>query len=879
VSLAPGTRLGSYEIVSALGEGGMGVVYRARDTKLNRDVALKILPETFALDAERRARFTREAQILASLNHPHIAGLYGLEDSGQTHALAMELVDGQDLSEHSQLSIADAISIARQIADALEAAHELGVIHRDLKPANIKVKADGTVKVLDFGLAKAAAGAAEGTPYGSSNSPTMTSPAMTAMGMILGTASYMAPEQAKGRPVDKRADIWAFGIVLYEMLSGRRCFPGDDVTDVLAAVLRQDIDWSALPAATPPRVRQLLERCLDRDVKTRLRDIGEARVLLASPGPAPAADSPQRRGVSIGMTAGLTAIAAIGAALAVFSFRPASTAPDVPVVRLPFEAPAAVISEISDPTISPDGKTMLFSGRGADGSKVLWVRALDAEDATPLPDTDDAIEPFWSWDSKSIAFGANGKLKRLDLGATRAQVLTDAARLNNGAWSRHGDIVFGPDYGAMIMKVAATGGPRSEVVKADSEGRPSEGRYPVFLPDGKHFLFWGGNRTWALSVDGGELKQVLDAGPVVFAPPGWLLYIRNGVVVAHAFDTERLEVSGEPKPIAREDSGELWGRGTRLSVSETGVLVIASPPGQNYQLAWFDRSGKPAGTLGPVRNSTVIEVPRISPDGSRVVVQINDVKTRNQDLWLGDVSRGTFERFTTVPQMEQLPVWSGDGTSVFANASRPGMQGIYRFPIGGGPEELVAPGTLFPANASQDGRWLYFTSRGETTRLDIWAMPLTKDAKPQPVVNSEFDDTSPNVSRDGQWLAYQSDITGIYEIYVRRLTDGRAGPATTVSNGHGLTPRWSRDGRTLFFVSAPQGFLSARMMSVSMTPAGDQLQFGAPATLFNARMMPVNSLTRDYDIAPDGRFLVGTVVGERSRTAAMVVLNWPAIVK
>lgn len=644
-------------------------------------------------------------------------------------------------------------------------------------------------------------------------------------------------------------------------------------------------NWSALPADTPTRVRRLLERCLDRDVKTRLRDIGEARVALASPDrpDAAAAAAPQqhRRAMSIVPAAAIAIVAAIASALGVSYFRaPAATSPS-PVVRLPFEAPNTVASEVGDPTISPDGKTMLFTGRGADGRKVLWAQALDSGEAKPLPDTDDAIEPFWSWDSKSIAFGAQGKLKRLDIGESRAKALTDAGRSNNGSWSRNGVIVFSPDYGALLFKVSSSGGERTQVVLST----PGSGgdRYPAFLPDGKHFLFFRNQGVFVGSLDATDAKHMLDMGPAVYAPPGWLLYVRNGIVVAHRFDTDRLELTGDAHPIAPAVSADTWARGARLSVSETGVLVMGHAPAYDYQLAWFDRKGRPAGTLGPVRPTRVAQLPRISPDGSRVVVQIRDTRALNQDLWLGDVASGSFDRLTTAPEQEQLPVWTADGTSVFASTSRNGVGGVYRFPIGGGQVDRVSRGTNFPMDASMDG-WLYFTHRGESTRIDIWALRLdngqpAKGATARVIVDSEFDDNAPQISPDGRWLAYQSDVTGTYEVYVRQMTDGRAGPAVKVTTGHGMTPRWSRDGGTLSFASAPQGHLSARMMSVSVTPVGDRLQLSAPTPLFNVRMLPKDTVARDYDIAPDGRFLVGTVVGGESRTAATVVLNWPAIVK
>ena len=533
----------------------------------------------------------------------------------------------------------------------------------------------------------------------------------TQLGMILGTAAYMAPEQARGKLVDKRADIWAFGVVLYEMLTGRRAFAGDEVSDVLAAVLRQEIDWSALPPETPARLRQLLERCLDRDVKTRLRDIGEARVALASPG----ADSvaTRRAGRHARSPRCINPIAATGAvaaaviaAIAVVSLRPtAPPAPESPVVRLPFEAPADVVSEVSDATISPDGKTMLFSGRGADGRRVLWLRRLDSTEAAPLPDTDDAIEPFWSWDSKSIAFGAQGKLKRLDIGFKRAQVLADAPRSNNGTWNRAGVIVYCPDFGAPLYKIAADGRGQREQVTFGTGNH----RYPVFLPDGKHFLYSTNRNVMLASLDSKDTRELLKMGPAIYAPGrsqdgGWLLYVRDGVIVAHAFDTGRLELSGEPVPIAPAETATDWPRGARFSVSTTGVLAIARPATYDYQLAWFDRTGKPAGTLGDVRNVDVAHLPRVSPDGTRVIVQVVDSKTKYQDFWISEIARGTFERMTSTIQIEQLPAWMPDSKSVMAATARPGLAGgIFRLSLAGVIEEQIATGTIFPADVTSDG--------------------------------------------------------------------------------------------------------------------------------------------------------------------------------
>jgi serine/threonine protein kinase/Tol biopolymer transport system component len=899
VSLIAGTRLGVYEVTAPIGSGGMGQVYRATDTRLKRQVAIKILPAAVAADRDRLSRFQREAEVLASLNHPHIAGIYGLEESGGVTALVMELVEGDDLSQRiarGAIPIDEALAIARQIAEALEAAHEQGIIHRDLKPANIKVRADGTVKVLDFGLAKAAAtgGAGQAGAAGSlSMSPTITTPAMTEAGMILGTAAYMSPEQARGKAVDKRADIWAFGVVLLEMLTGERVFRGEDVSETLASILKDAPALDALPAGAPPRLRRLIERCLERDVKQRLRDIGEARVEIAkiqSGAPEPAigsAHASPRRSTGTVVAWSIAGIA-VAAAVAIGLLRPVSPSTDAArVVRLPFMPPGDVAgSDLAFTVVSPDGQKLVFSGRSSsDGRRMLWVRALDSLEAKPLPDTDEGIEPFWSPDSRSVAFGAQGKLKRVDLAGGRAQTLTDAGRLNGGAWSPSGVIVFSPDYNMPLYRVAAMGGERVPVTPPGTNAR-----YPAFLPDGRHFLYYasatGGGAAVALStyvgsIDSMEVRRLLSDAPAVYARPDRLLYNHNGMLVAQAFDAERLEFRGEPQAVAAGPAAANAALGGRFSVSDNGTLVVQDPPMFDYQLTWFDRAGKKVGTLGSVFRSAAPQLPRLSPDGRRLVVQRFD---RRQELWIGDVARSTFDRFTTV--FAQLAFWSPDGRSVICNTTFKGLQGIYQLPLGGGDEQLLLKGTIFPSSETADGKWLFYAQTGERTRTDLWALPLSGVAapdgsrQPHPVVNSEFDEQQPQVSPDGRWLAYMSDVTGRFEVYVRPLTaDARVGEATRVSISGGIQPGWGRNGRELFYINASRGTSVAEMMVVPVQADGKTFESGAAVSLFKVPMAPTQLIGRDYDVSPDGqRFLVGTLVAAPA-TPVTIVINWPASLK
>jgi Tol biopolymer transport system component len=636
----------------------------------------------------------------------------------------------------------------------------------------------------------------------------------------------------------------------------------------------------------------LLERCLERNVNNRLRDIGEARVEIAkiesgAPDSAivrPAALPPHRersREFFAWGVAGMAVLAAL--AMGVLRATPASVAA-ARVLRLWFvPALSRTLSEVDDTVISPNGQLLLFSARGQDGRRVLWLRALDSLDPQPLPDTEDPIEPFWSPDSRSIAFGAHGKLRRFDLGEARAQTLTDAGRLNSGSWSPSGVMVFSPDYGSGLMRVAATGGERAPATRLGvTRGDVGGHRYPVFLPDGHHFLYWAQRAVRVGDLDSANTKELLaDFGPAVYAPPGWLLYIRNGIVVAHRFDATRLELSGDPMPIATVPNSINNPVRQRLSASTNGTLVVPNGNPFDYQLGWFDRSGKSLGAAGPMRTVIIEELPQISPDGAHVLVQRRDMQTASQNLWMGDLTRGTYDRFTTDRGFEQMAMWSHDGRRVFCSTSRNGVNGIYAIPVAGGPDELLLQGTVFPGDVSPDGRWLFYMRRGETTRLDIWVLPLTgSDRAPHVLINSEFDEHQPQISPDGQWIAYTSDVAGTREVYVRRFTDGTVAEAMRVSAAGGQQPRWSRDGRELFYVNAAKGFLQAQLTAVPVTRSGGSVAFGAPAPLFKVSMFPSNSLNRDYDLSPDGqRFLIGTA-SEGDRVApATLVLNWTAALK
>jgi eukaryotic-like serine/threonine-protein kinase len=802
-----GSRLGPYEILAAIGAGGMGEVYRARDTKLGRDVAIKVLPDAFARDADRMARFQREAKVLASLNHTNIASIYGLEDSGSTSALVMELAEGPTLADRiaqGPISIDDALRIARQIADALEYAHEKGIIHRDLKPANVKVSSDDTVKVLDFGLAKALEGDAAFSDI--STSPTLSRLA-TQAGILLGTASYMSPEQAKAKPVDRRADIWAFGCVLYEMCTGKKAFEGDAVTETLAAVLKNEPDWKPLPAATPMRVRVLLQRCLQKDSKQRLQAIGDARisldeVLSGAPEAAPgivAASPAWRRALPWAV-----ASVAVLAALTLGWLYVSSVSSPAPKRLLRYEIfppEKASFESIVKPSValSPDGRHLAFTAtRG--GTTQLWVRDLDSLLSRPLSGTEGATRPFWSPDSRRVAFQAGGKLEEADISGGAPQVICNVGEVIGGSWGPDGVIVFG-SYGA-LMKVSATGGAPSVLIKSGRAPAEYAFGYPSFLSDGRRFFYsaptYSGVATYIGSLNARseqDSSKPLAAGyEAAYAPasgsgPGRMLFLQtDGALMAQAFDPSRGELEGEPTPVA-------LGVGD-FSVSANGVLVYAGTNAASTALTWFDRSGKVLGTVG---GADVQPTPAISPDDSTVAVPRQD-KAEGEDLWLYNIARGAWSRLTFDGKDNILPVWSPDGSHIAFASVQGGLASVYEKAVNGlGQEEAIEKspsGGRAPLDWSRDGRFLVEGSYGKTA--SVWILPLSPgQASGQthsvPYLNEAYNEIGARLSPNDQWIAYDSDETGRDEIFVQ--TFPKSGGKWQVSTDGGTRPVWSRDGK------------------------------------------------------------------------------------
>ena len=855
----------------------MGEVYRARDSKLNRDVALKVLPDSFANDPERLARFQREAQVLASLNHPNIGGIYGLEETNGVGALVLELVEGPTLADRiaqGPIPLDEALPIAQQIAEALEAAHERGVIHRDLKPANIKVRPDGAVKVLDFGLAKALDPASSTAAASASNSPTITTPAATRVGVILGTAAYMSPEQAKGKPVDKRCDIWAFGCVLYEMLTGKRTFGGDDVTDTIAAVVRAEPDWSALPANTPAPIRKLLRGCLQKDRRDRVPDIAVARIDLkealttssldgdtvtatvAAPG--------SRRRERLAWMAFAVLAAAGSIALAVPYFRTPVGAPEM---RLEITTPAT-----SDPisfAISPDGRRLVFVASG-DGPSRLWLRPLDTPTAQPLAGTEGGSYPFWSPDSRSVGFFVNGSLKRVDIGGGLPQTLASNSASRGGTWSPEGVILFASTATARLFRVPATGGEAVAVTKLVS-GQTSH-RFPQILPGGRQFLFYvtGMEESAGIylgSLDAPDVKRLTGSDtPGAYSPPGWLFFARQGTLVARRFDLTRWELNGDPVTVADSvaiDSAVFLGA---FSVSPTGLVTYRTGGAARKQLTWFDRSGKLLGTLG-APDDTQVDL-SLSPDGHRVAV--SRVAQRNTDIWLIDAARTT--RFTFDPGSDRYPQWSPDGSRIVFSRNRNGVFDLYQKPSSGaGAEELLleSPQHKAAVSWSLDGASVLYVTVFPKTNYDLWVLPMAGDRRPFPFLNSNFAESAGAHSADGRWVAYASNESGRPEVYVRPFPG--PGGQWQVSTSGGVLPRWRPDGKELYYV-APDG----KLMVVPITVKGAEFEPGLPAALFQTRIVYSLSLGYgwQYDVTSDGRFLINVTTGEATASPITLILNW-----
>ena len=849
MALAPGTCLGPYEVIAQIGAGGMGEVYKARDTKLNRDVAVKVLPDAFALDGDRIARFRREAQVLASLNHPNIAAIHGFEDSGSTHALVLELVEGPTLADRmakGPIPLDEALPIAKQIAEVLEAAHEQGIIHRDLKPANIKLRNDGTVKVLDFGLAKAMEPASAISPA-LSVSPTITTPAqMTGVGMILGTAAYMSPEQARGRPADKRSDIWAFGCVLFEMLTGKRAFDGEDVSDTLAFVLTKSPAWDALPPTTPASIRRLLRRCLEKDRKRRLADVSDARLEIDETLAPQAIDSSassvtvggfSRTGRHAALPWALAAALSIGLTIALVIWAPWRK-PAVPSpVRLSAEIGVdATLGGTGAPganlALSPDGNLLVFAAQRTTGPSQLYVRRVDQLRAIELSGTDDGRNPFFSPDGQWIGFFAGGKLKKMSITGGAAVTLCDAANNRGAAWGEDGTIVFQaearPD--TSLLRVSEGAGKPEPFLKL-ADGEVSQ-RWPQLLPGGKAVLFTTG--TPGRFDDGNIVVQALPDGPrkVVqrggyygrVVPSRHLLYMHGGTLFAAPFDLDRLEITGRPVPVLDEGITTSSGTGAaNFAVSETGTLVYLAGQevGNQIPMVWLDHTGKTV----PLRATPADwSNPSFSPDdGTLLAMDIVGAAGGVPSVWVYDWVRDTLTGLTFGPTADVRPVWTPDGRRmVFASMrGSVGVTNLYwQRADGTGDAQRLTESTFNqgPSSWHPKGRVLAFTETNPKTGSDIKILTVDGDeasgwkpGTPTVFLNGPSDESDPQFSPDGRWIAYTSNESGQNEVYVRPYSS--SGGRSQISTGGGRNPIWSRTHSEVFYIAPTQQIMVASYMA------------------------------------------------------------------
>jgi len=898
MTLATGTRLGPYEILAPLGAGGMGEVYRARDTRLDRIVAIKVLPEPLSSNTELRQRFEREARAVSSLNHPHICALYDVGNQDGVEFLVMEFIEGSSLSQRLQndaLPTEQVLRYAIQIADALDKAHRGGIVHRDLKPGNIMITKSGA-KLLDFGLAKL-------HDRDSKNSSSLTSlpterHAITGQGAILGTFQYMAPEQLEGGDTDARTDIFAFGVVVYEMATGKKAFTGKSQASLITAIMSSDpAPISTIQPMVPPALDRVVKTCLAKDPDDRWQTAHDVKLQLqwiaegGSPVDAPAGKPRVLGNAWLAWTlAAALLLGMLGFAWAYLMRQPAANAHVFKTSILPPEK-----TSFGHLALSPDGKWLAFTA--ATGGKVqLWMRALDSLEAKPLAGTSGATYPFWSPDSRWIGFFADGRLKKVESSGGLPQTLYEATANFGSTWSRDGVILFARGGAGALLRISATGGEVIQVAVSDRSRLETNLLYPVFLPDGQHFLYTirsGQKDTRGIyvgSLDGGVKQRLLgDATSVRYVPApgtageyaGWLLFGRDDGLFCQHFDAQHLRLSGEAFPISEHVGHDpINPEHANFSVSENGVLVFdPSVNRQRRQYVWVDRSGKPAGSLDVVGS---FGSPWLSADEKRFVADRVDTQNNTPDLWVCDVTGRNAVRFTFDPANDSSPVWSPDGSLIVWSSSREGFPDLYQKAASGAGEDTVllkSDRAKFPCDWSRDGRFIIYRQADPKTKFDVWVLPvagtdgkLSSEMKPFPVLQTQASETAATLSSNGRWLAYASDETGRDEVYVQSFPTG--GGKKQVSFGGAHSPRWRRDGKELFYYSS-----DGKLMAVPVE-SGESFAAGAAVALFEFRAGSSGVAIVPYAVTADGqRFLLNAIVENDTAGSLTVVLNLTAELK
>jgi eukaryotic-like serine/threonine-protein kinase len=875
--LSAGTRLGPYEIIAPLGAGGMGEVYRARDTRLERTVAVKVLPSHLSSSAELRERFEREAKAISQLSHPHICALYDVNREGETEYLVMEYLEGETLSDRlvkGPLPFDQVLRYGLEIADALDKAHRQGIVHRDLKPGNVMITKSG-VKLLDFGLAKAVETGGRSSGASLTALPTQNVKELTSEGTILGTFQYMAPEQLEGREADGRTDIFAFGAVLYEMATGRKAFSGTSQASLISSIMKDEpAPISAIAPMTPATLDRVVKTCLAKDPEDRFQTAHDAKLQLqwiAEGGslaglPAPVA---LRRKNRERLAWSIAAFLAVLAAAATAGYVRRAPAPPRST-RFEIATPEEILS-IDTPRISPDGRYLAFNATDSSGKTRIWVRALNALSAQPLAGTDGTKRPFWSPDSRFLGFFAEGKLKKIEVTGGPAQKICDAPTGADGSWSPEGAILFDGRANDPIHRVSAAGGIPVVAVKADAARKETEVAWPEFLPDGKHYLYMAsgeklGENIYRIgSLDSKESKPLMPAQTLVtYAPPGYLLFVRDKTLVAQRFDPKAQKTLGEPVPLAEQIGTDSVGL-ARFSVSHEGTLAYRTGE-SGSRLLWVDRTGKEIETAG---DPGEIGNPTLSPAADRLAFNLADPRTGKMSIWIRDLGRGVSSRFTFGETGEHIPVWSPDGSRMVYSVIREPAWDLFEKPAaseGEAKELLKTDEWKLASDWSRDGRYIAFSSRSQKTRWDIWILPTFGDKKPIPFLKTGSAEGDAVFSPDGRYVAYQSDESGRNEIYVQSFPGpGRKWQASTAG---GNDPSWRSDGKEIFYRALDQ-----KLMGVEVTTS-DAFQAGVPKPLFLMRLQAGNARNK-YVAAPDGqRFLLVAPLGREAMTPTTVVLNW-----